>query len=599
MNLESEEEQIEWKQVDQASTFKEALAEKKWDIILSDFAMPGFTGLDALNILREEDPITPFILVSGAIGEETAIEIMRKGAQDYVLKKNLKRLATAVRRELAESKIKQKAIRAETELKENNKRLNAIYHNTNDCMSLLRVDKFHLTFESVNKGFLSFCMDQLQIPFDAKEYEGTLFTYFLRQHLALEIDVVEEVIDLVERVELNQQPERMILELSPKEEILYMDSQFSPIVENGTVTHVLWVSRDTTESILSSRKLSAAYEEVERLKNHLEIENKYLQEEIKGQQNFDKIIYQSREFEQILQQAKQVAPLDTTVLILGETGTGKELIARAIHEHSSRKDNLLVKVNCAALPRELIESELFGYEKGAFTGASQQKLGRFELAQNGTILLDEIGDLPVELQPKLFRVLQEGELQRLGGTQSIQLNIRVIAATNRDLKIAMALGTFREDLYYRLNVFPIEVPPLRQRKEDIFPLTSFFLSKYSQKIKKKIHPLSSIARRMLEEYEWPGNVRELENLVERAVILAQNGQLPFQRLLGKPSAPIDLQVEETTKLHEIEKSHILKVLTDTKWKINGPGGAAEKLGLTPSTVRDRMKKHGIVRPGSS
>jgi chemotaxis protein methyltransferase CheR len=349
-------------------------------------------------------------------------------------------------------------------------------------------------------------------------------------------------------------------------------------------------------------ELSSALSEVEQLKHRLQAENIYLQEEIKLSHNFQEIISQSQEVRTILHQVEQVAKTDATVLILGESGTGKELLARAVHNSSGRADRPLVKVNCAALPTNLIESELFGHEKGAFTGALTRKIGRFELADKGTIFLDEIGDLPLELQAKLLRILQEGEFERLGNPSTMKVDVRVIAATNRQLEQAVQLGEFREDLYYRLNVFPIESPPLRDRKEDIPVLVTHFLKKYTVKIGKPIDTLSKQAMQKLQAYHWPGNVRELENVIERGVILAHGpvleiGDIPELRIA--PSEPVD-SAEPTLSnptssatLEEVERAHILRVLQETKGVIEGPKGAATILGLRPSTLRSRLQKLGI------
>jgi len=306
---------------------------------------------------------------------------------------------------------------------------------------------------------------------------------------------------------------------------------------------------------------------------------------------------------------EQVASIDTTVLILGETGTGKELVARAIHARSARRDRPLVNVNCATLPAMLIESELFGHERGAFTGATARQLGRFELAHGGTIFLDEIGDLPVNLQAKLLRVLQEGEFERLGSGKTIKVNARVIAATNRNLLAAMEKGRFRSDLYYRLNMYPISVPPLRERREDIEALANEFLREVGLKLDKRFDAISPQALAALQRYDWPGNVRELQNIIQRSAVITTGRvlQLPEEcKLSVEPKKPEGVftasrengasKAEKTfqaTKLDELAREHIVRVLEQTKWRIEGPKGAALILGLHPSTVRSRMLKLGI------
>jgi transcriptional regulator with GAF, ATPase, and Fis domain len=354
------------------------------------------------------------------------------------------------------------------------------------------------------------------------------------------------------------------------------------------------LERQVKERTEAAEALQNALSEVEQLKNRLHAENIYLQTEISHEHNFTDFISRSPALQKILAKVEQVAATDATVLILGESGTGKELLARAIHNLSQRSDHPLVKVNCAALPMHLIESELFGHEKGAFTGAIARKAGRFELADGGTIFLDEIGEMPLELQAKLLRILQDGEFERVGGQQTLKVDTRVIAATNRDLKTEIQHGRFREDLYYRLYVFPITIPPLRERKEDIPLLVNHFVKKYSAKTGKKIESVSQHIIDTLQAYPWPGNVRELENVIERAVIVSPGKQLKLDDWL--PSSEGE-SVEEPTALglEEMERNHILKVLKQTGWRISGEKGAARILNINASTLRSRMEKLGIMR----
>ncbi len=341
-------------------------------------------------------------------------------------------------------------------------------------------------------------------------------------------------------------------------------------------------------------ELTQALAEVEQLKNRLQAENVYLREEIKLQHNFDDIIGQSEPLKKVLSRVEQVAATDATVMILGETGTGKELIARAVHTLSSRQKRPLIKVNCAALPATLIESELFGHEKGAFTGALARRSGRFELADGGTIFLDEVGDMPLELQAKLLRALQEGEFERLGGTQTIHVDVRVIAATNRNLEQAIRDGSFREDLYYRLNVFPVTPPPLRDRPADIPLLVRFFTKKFGAKLGKTVDTIPGAVMDALQIYSWPGNVRELENIVERAVILSPNRTLVLDEPLTT-TRYVENTGWQTDKLEDVERQHIVRILDHTDWRIAGAQGAADRLGLNPSTLRSRMQKLGISK----
>lgn len=341
-------------------------------------------------------------------------------------------------------------------------------------------------------------------------------------------------------------------------------------------------------------KNAQLFTEIEQLKNRLQAENLYLREEIKLQHNFEEIIGESQSIKAVLRHIEQVAPTDSTVLIRGDTGTGKELIARAIHDLSPRKDRPLVRVNCGAIPANLVESELFGHEKGSFTGALQRRIGRFELADGGTIFLDEVGELPLEAQVKLLRVLQEREVERVGSGHSTKVNVRVIAATNRDLHAAVKAGSFRADLLYRLNVFPIEVPPLSARASDIPPLVSHFITKFSTKLGKRFDGVSHATMDRLTKYSWPGNIRELENVIERATILANGPMLQIDDafLHAAPAPPV--QHEGT--MEEVERAHILHVLQALNWVIEGKQGAATRLDLHPNTLRSRMKKLGINKP---
>ncbi len=337
-----------------------------------------------------------------------------------------------------------------------------------------------------------------------------------------------------------------------------------------------------------------AYEEITRLKEQLARENVYLAEELKANQDFGIVVGRSQAFEQVLTLARQAAPTGATVMVTGETGTGKEVLARAIHERSLRRDRAFVRLNCAALPAGLIESELFGHERGAFTGAEHQRVGRFELADGGTLFLDEIGEMPLEAQAKLLRVLQDGLVDRVGGANAIPVDVRVIAATNADLHRAIQQGRFRSDLYYRLNVFPIHMPPLRERPEDIPVLARYFLRVHSRRLKRQCEDFDGVSMERLVQYAWPGNVRELENIVERALILCHERLLRIDPAMVHVRVPPESGPRRT--LHDEERHHILQTLTLLDWRIEGPGGAAEQLGLAPSTLRSRMRKLAIRRP---
>jgi chemotaxis protein methyltransferase CheR len=354
---------------------------------------------------------------------------------------------------------------------------------------------------------------------------------------------------------------------------------------------------DITERKKAEKQLRDALTEVEALRNQLEADCTYLGEEIKLMHDYGNIIGESEVFKYVLFSLEQIAPTDTTVLILGESGTGKELIARALHSRSSRKERPLIKVDCAGLPANLIESELFGHEKGAFTGAVERRIGRFELADGATIFLDEIGELPLVLQQKLLRVLQDGEFERLGSSHVRNTDVRVIAATNRNLKNDVSKGRFRDDLWYRLNVFPLSIPPLRERAEDIPLLVNWTIQRLQRRLGKHIKTVPSSVMDDLKAYPWPGNVRELENVIERAVIVTPGNMLQLAAPLESPTStsgnPPDAPIKT---LSELEKDYILQVLRKTNWNISGKGGAAELLGLNSSTLRGRMRKHDIRRP---
>ena len=339
-----------------------------------------------------------------------------------------------------------------------------------------------------------------------------------------------------------------------------------------------------------------SYERIEQLNAQLAREKLYLEDEIRSEQLFEDIVGRSAALRRVLREVETVAPTDSTVLITGETGSGKELVARAIHQLSARRDHAFVKLNCAAIPTGLLESELFGHEKGAFTGAISQRIGRFELAHRGTVFLDEIGEIPLELQPKLLRVLQEREFERLGSTRTLRTDARLIAATNRDLATLVEEQKFRQDLFYRLHVFPLDVPPLRERREDVPMLVRHFAQQFARRMKKSIETIPSETMDRLVAYDWPGNIRELQNLIERAVILSpgQTLDVPTATLTARVQAPVRERAPET--LEETDRRHIVAALESTNWVIGGAKGAAARLGMKRSTLQFRMRKLGIARP---
>jgi formate hydrogenlyase transcriptional activator len=384
---------------------------------------------------------------------------------------------------------------------------------------------------------------------------------------------------------------------------------FIPIIRQGRILGVLHLldrrpNAFTQEDVEFLSQVSSQvaialenaleYRELSESKEKLAEERLYLAREIRTEHGFEEILGRSPALQRVLKQAETVAPTGSTVLVQGETGTGKELVARAIHNLSSRQDNIFVKLNCAAIPLGLLESELFGHERGAFTGAIARKIGRFELAHKGTLFLDEIGDIPPELQPKLLRVLQEQEFERLGSTRSIRVDVRLVAATNRDLAKMVEEREFRADLYYRLNVFPIVIPPLRERREDIPVLVNYFTSKYAQAMNKRIEKVSPQVIEALMRYPWPGNIRELQNFIERAVILSEGNVL--QPPLSELRQPIaNRTMESGLTLEDAERDHISQALRASGWVIGGPDGAAKRLGIPRTTLIYKMRRLGISR----
>jgi formate hydrogenlyase transcriptional activator len=373
----------------------------------------------------------------------------------------------------------------------------------------------------------------------------------------------------------------------------------SSLRENGFTEEDARLLGQVGKQVAIAVENALAFRKIGELKKKLEEEKLYLEEEIRTEYNFEEIIGSSSALRRVLQEVETVAATDSTVLIYGETGTGKELIARAIHNLSPRKERTLVKVNCGAIPTGLLESEMFGHEKGAFTGAIERRIGRFELANRGTIFLDEVEDIPLELQPKLLRVLQEQEFERLGSSRTTRVDVRVVAAANTDLSQMVAEKKFRSDLFYRLNVFPITLPPLRERPGDIPLLVNFFANKFAQRMRKSIERIPTETMSALSAYNWPGNIRELQNLIERAVILTRGSVLEIPLGELKQSAKAGSNQSNATTLEAVEREHILRMLGETNWVIGGPAGAAARLGLNRTTLNNRMHKLGITRPRPS
>ncbi len=417
----------------------------------------------------------------------------------------------------------------------------------------------------------------------------------LRHIPVIVISAVDQISSIVRCLELGAEDY-----LSKPFEPLLLKARIGACLDRKRAEAELRRANERLEQRVEERtlELKDALEEVRNLKNRLEAENVYLQQELGQVHGFQQAVSRSAAFRGVLDAVRRVARTEATVLILGETGTGKELVARSLHALSARRDRPLVKVNCAALPAPLIESELFGHERGAFTGADTRRAGRFELADGGTIFLDEVAELPLDLQPKLLRVLQERAFERVGSATTITVDVRVIAATNRDLRAAMGKGTFREDLFYRLNVFPITCPPLRERLEDIPPLVEHFLGKHAAGIGRRIEGIAEGVLEALAAYDWPGTVRELENALQRGIIMSRGDLLePGDWLPRKAPTQSTGPSSSAMTLEEKDREHIVQVLALTGWRVRGSGGAAQLLGLKPTTLEARMKKLGIRRDG--
>jgi len=458
--------------------------------------------------------------------------------------------------------------------------LDTLINSTSDM--IWSVDSEHFGILTFNRGFYEYFLHQRGIQIKGGERPEDLFSEeeFIQQWQMFFRKARDEG-SFTTEYEVYEGNRTLLMTLNRLE-------------QNGIVFGISIFGQDITERKGMEEKLREQLDEIKMLKSQAEKENIYLREEIKAEMGFGSIIGESDALRYVLFRAQQVAPTDASVLILGETGTGKGMVAHAIHEMSPRKNKSMITVNCAALPENLIESELFGREKGAFTGAHARQMGRFEVADGGTIFLDEIGEMPLLLQTKLLRVLQDGQFERLGSIQTEKVDVRVIAATSRDLKNDIRSGRFREDLFYRLNVFPVSIPPLRMRLDDVPELVLHFIKKYTRKSGKRIETVPGNVMRMLQTYLWPGNVRELEHIIERAIITSPGPEL---QLLDRLETETDIEKTESLQnLEALDREHILKVLLKARWKIDGKNGAAGILGLNPSTLRFRIKKLGITRP---
>jgi PAS domain S-box-containing protein len=558
-----------------------------FDVGLMDFHV---SEPNALNLLRElkingrQD--TPIVLVCNEADEELARQGLKLGAASCLVKRPgyLYQLAWELEQAYARADLE----RREAALHASEERNRAILNALPDLMFLLDREGTYLDYHARNHEFL------IKPP---SEFLGRKQSDVLPPDLAAAFSR--------SFINVFQSNEPVVMEYKIPVNQGFRTFEASMVRCNGD--KVLAIVRDITERRDAEESLKKALDEVQRLKDQLHEENVYLQEEIRVASNFGEIIGSSEALRRVLQKAEQVAPLNTTVSIFGETGTGKELLAHAIHKLSSRGNHTLVKLNCAALPGSLIENELFGHEKGAFTGADARRSGRFEIANGGTIFLDEVGELPLDLQAKLLRVLEEGEFERVGGSHTIKVDVRVIAATNRNLEDAVRNGIFRSDLYYRLNIFPITLPPLRERREDIPILVTHLVKQLGQKLGKTIETIPQETMTKLKNYPWPGNVRELRNVIERAVIISQGPRLQLIDDLDSQALELELQKQSARQdinsvltpggtFEQTEYNVILRTLKNVHWKLEGPGGAAELLDLHPSTLRSKMRKLGIERP---
>jgi len=541
-------------------------------VILLDVKMPEMDGFEVCRRLKQDERTreVPVIFISALHEVEDKIRGFGAGGVDFITKpfheeEVLARVRTHMDLRNMQLNLAELVDKRTDELARSEAKYRSLVEN-----ALVGV------FNSTLDGQFTFVNDAIVRMFDFDSAEQMITRRFL---------------------ELWRDPkdrERMLVALQKHGSVTNFNAEVTTHTDRHI--HVLFSAKqadnDIVGMVMDITELQEAYTKIEQLQKQLQAESAYLQDEIKLEHNFENMIGQSEELKYVLHRVEMVAPQDSTVILLGETGTGKELIARALHQLSSRNKRPLVKVNCAALPAELIESELFGHEKGAFTGATTQ-VGRFELANQSTLFLDEIGELPLELQAKLLRVLESGEFERLGSPRALHSDARIIAATNRDLEDEVRKKRFREDLWYRLKIFPITIPPLRDRIEDIPLLVNHFVQLFSKKMGKKAASLKITKSSMqaLQSYPWPGNVRELIHVVESALITSENNRLHFD-LPQTASGP----TRKLKTFEEMEQEYILRVLKTTNWKIKGRDGASTILGLPPSTLRSRIKKLGLKKP---
>ncbi|MBT8439164.1 MAG: sigma-54-dependent Fis family transcriptional regulator [Gammaproteobacteria bacterium] len=571
-------------------------------LILLDIMMPGMDGYETLSALREDDSLVdiPVIFLSALDDLDYKIKGLSLGAVDYITKPfQIQEVLARVQTHLTISNLKK-------ELAKRNRQLES----TNEYI-----------LEAVAEGIYGLSPDGL-ITF-ANPAAGKLTGYSQKELLGKSVFEIHFFAQWdgsrypAEKTPIFRTLNEHVL-LSSEQDVMWRKSgdhfpieyTCAPYLVDDEAKGAVLAFQDITQRKRQENTLRQALTEVEKLKEKLQAENTYLQNQIRNEGQFQDIVGQSTPLIHLLEQVKQVATTHSTVLILGESGTGKEAIARAIHDSSTRVSRPLIKINCGAISPNLIESELFGHEKGAFTGALKQRTGYFELADGGTIFLDEVGELPLEAQVKLLRVLQEQEVSRVGSEETLPVDVRVIAATNKNLSTMVKQGLFRTDLYYRLNVFPLQIPPLRERKEDIPLLANHFLQDQATTLGKELEGIAPESMQLLLDYQWPGNIRELQNVIERSAILSNGSKLVINDSLtsSDPSNKPGINSAESSqdsnaladesqyRLIDFEKQHILKVLEMTDWTIAGKAGAAEILDLPASTLRSKMKKLGIHRP---
>jgi PAS domain S-box-containing protein len=568
--------------VEAEGEFIASLRQGAVDLILADYTLPSFDGLSALKIARRDGPQVPFIFVSGTLDEEVAIEALKIGATDYVFKTRLARIVPSVQRALREAAERSDLSRAEEALRRSETYLA-------EAQRLSHTGSFGW---NVSSGEIYWSRETFRIfGYDLAERASTNLI-MQRTHPDDRLSV-QQLVDRVSRERKSWDFEHRLL--MPDGSVKYLRVVGHPSESESGSFEFVGAVTDITERKEAEADLQKALNEIKLLRDRLYKENIALREEIDKASMFEEIVGESPALRVVLARVAKVAPTDSTVLITGETGTGKELIARAIHKRSRRSSRAFVTVNCAATPESLITSELFGHEKGAFTGALQRRLGRFELAEGGTIFLDEIGELPAETQVALLRVLQEREFERIGGSQPIRSDVRVIAATNRDLASAITGGDFRSDLFYRLNVFPIEMPPLRDRKEDIPTLIEYFVHRYSRKAGKKIGTIEPRTLELLRSYAWPGNIRELQNVIERSVIVCETDFFSVDpSWLSFESSPTTQSPEPITRMSAAqEREAIETALAATAGRVSGPSGAAAHLNMPASTLESKIRSHRI------